>query len=341
MAVFVRVAEARSFTMAAARLGISPSATSKAVARLEQSLGVRLVVRTTRSVRLTEEGETLLATCRHVLAEIANTEALLSTKVAQPSGRLRLHSTVGFGRCIVVPLLCEFARRWPRLTLDVDLSDRDVNLHEEAFDATIRFGELPDSLLVARELGYMQFVTIASPAYLERHGEPQHPDDLARHTCLGYFQPRVSRYRDWEYTDGQSRVAPSAHFNINNAQALVDAVIDGQGVAHLPKVIAFDALREGRVHSVLAQFATRGWPVSLVYPQRRYQSQRVQTLVDFLFERIPADPRWRAEADVELDTGGARAKRIRGADGPGRLKDGSGLRAPRRAPRDRRGPDEH
>lgn len=295
MEVFVRVAESRSFSHAARRLGISPSATSKAVARLEAKLGVRLVARTTRSLRITEEGETLLASARHILAEIESAEALLSVRLAEPAGRLRLQSTVGFGRCVVVPLLFEFARRWPQVVVDVDLSDREVNLLEEGVDVAIMFGELPDSRLVARRLGYMRFVTIASPGYLAARGTPRHPDELATHTCLGYFLPRVSRFRDWEFAEGANRPAPAAQLNVNNAQVLVDAVADGQGIAHVPKVIAWDVLQAGRVVRVLDRFATHGWPVSLVYSERRYQSRRVHTLVEYLVTHAPLDRRWQDE----------------------------------------------
>ena len=292
MGVFVRVIETRSFTAAAARLGISPSAASKAVARLEEKLGVRLVLRTTRSVRPTEEGEILLNSCRHVLAELEDTEALLSSKATEPSGRLRIHSTLGFGRIVVVPLLSEFATLWPKLTVDVDLSERDVNLHQDAFDLTIRFGELPDSLLVARRLGHMQFDAVAAPAYLARRGTPRAPADLAEHACLGYFQARTLRYRDWEFINGQILAAPSGHLNFNNAQALLEAAIDGHGIAHLPRIVAREALMSGRIKAVLREFATPGWPVSLVYQERRFQSRRVQALVNFLVERVPASLEW-------------------------------------------------
>jgi LysR family transcriptional regulator for bpeEF and oprC len=296
MGVFVRVAEARSFTGAAANLSITPSAASKAVTRLETKLGVRLIARTTRHVRLTDEGEILLETCRRVLAEMESTEAQLSRRVGAVSGRLRLHSTLGFGRCVVVPLLTEFASKWPDLSIDMDLTEREVDLHQEPFDVSIRFGELPDSLLVARKLGAMRFVTVASPAYFERKGVPQKPADLEQHDCLGYFVPRTMRYRDWEYTGGQTRLAPSGHLNFNNAQALLEAATDGLGVAHVPKVMAWDALSDGRLQALLEPWATEGWPVSLVYVERRYQSQRVRTLVDFLLDAIPADPRWRGDA---------------------------------------------
>jgi LysR family transcriptional regulator for bpeEF and oprC len=292
MGVFVRVAEARSFTVAAERLGISPSAASKAVARLEDKLGVRLVQRTTRSVRPTEEGEILLTSCRNVLAELEDTEARLSTRVEEPSGRLRLHATLGFGRYVVAPLISEFTTRWPRLTVDMDLSEREPNLDQEAFDMSVRFGELPDSALVGRPLGRMQFAAIASPAYLAAHGEPRTPADLASHACLGYFLPRVLRYRDWEFIDGQTRIAPSGRLNFNNTQPLLEAAIDGHGIAHMPRIVAHRALAAGQVRAVLEDFATPGWPVSLVYLERRYQSRRVKALVDFLVERVPADGRW-------------------------------------------------
>jgi len=295
MEVFARVAETCSFTRAAAGLGITPSAASKGVARLEGKLGVRLIVRTTRHVRLTEEGEILLKTCRRVLAEMESTEAQLSRRKGEVSGRVRLHSTLGFGRFVVVPVLTEFARRWPTLAIDMDLSERDVDLQQEPFDVSIRFGQLPDSTLVARHLGAMRFVTVASPAYLERRGTPAAPGDLAQHDCLGYFQPRSLRYRDWEYEGGHTQRAPSAHLNFNNAQALLEAAIDGIGIAHVPKVMAWDALQEVRLKALLEPWATEGWPVSLVYAERRYQSTRVRTLVDFLMERIPADSRWRGD----------------------------------------------
>ena len=293
MGVFVRVASSRSFTLAADRLGITPSAASKAIARLEQKLGVRLIVRTTRSVRLTEEGEILLASCQRVLIEMEEGEAALLRRVTELSGRLRLHSTLGFGRCVVVPLINEFSRARPELVIDVDLSEREVDLQQEPFDMSICFGDLPDSGLVARKLGYMRFVTVASPAYLSQHGKPAKPGDLADHVCLGYFQPRTLRYRDWHFKGQGSRTAPSAQLNVNNAQSLLDAAIDGIGIANVPKVMAWDAMQDGRLQALLEPFATIGWPVSLVYLERRYQSQRVKTLVDFLVKRIPADPRWR------------------------------------------------
>jgi DNA-binding transcriptional LysR family regulator len=196
---------------------------------------------------------------------------------------------------VVVPVLTEFARTRPTLTIDMDLSERDVNLHQEAFDLSIRFGDLPDSALVARRLGTMRFVTVASPGYTARVGVPQEPGDLEHHECLGYFQPSTLRYRDWEYIDGQSRRSPSAHLNFNNAQALLEAAIDGLGVAHVPQVMAWDALQDGRLLPMLEPWATEGWPVSLVYAERRYQLHRVRTLVDYLVERIPADPRWRGD----------------------------------------------
>lgn len=288
MDVFVRVAEARSFTGAAARLGISPSAASKAILRLEQKLGVRLVVRTTRSVGLTEEGEILLGSCRHVLAEIESAEAQLAGRSSEPVGRLRLHSTVSFGRCVIVPLLSEFARQWPRLTIDVDMSERAVNLHQEAFDLTVCFGSMVDSMLVARRLGHVRLVTVASVNYLELHGEPRDPSDLGRHACLGHFQPLLARYRDWEYRDGHTRVSPSGHLNYNNAQALLEAVVNHQGVAQMARFVAYDALRAGHIREVLPEYATPGWPVWLVYTERRYQTKRVKVLVDFLLDRIPA-----------------------------------------------------
>lgn len=292
MEVFARVAEARSFSKAAVRIGITASAASKAISRLESKLGTRLIVRTTRHLRLTEEGEILLDTSRRIQAEMEGAEAQLSRRAGELSGRLRLHSTLGFGRFVVVPALNEFTRRWPTLTIDMELSERDVDLRQEPFDVSIRFGELPDSSLVARRLGSMRFVTVASPAYLLLRGTPCEPEDLIQHDCLGYFQPSSLRHRDWEYAHGRTLRSPNARLNFNNAQALLEAAIEGHGIVHVPQVMAWDAVRDGRLHLLLGTWATEGWPVSLVYAERRYQSTRVRTLVDFLCERIPADPRW-------------------------------------------------
>ncbi|MEP9379073.1 LysR family transcriptional regulator [Aquabacter sp. CN5-332] len=292
MLVFARVAEAESFTLAARRLEISPSAASKAVARLEEKLGVPLVLRTTRSLRLTEEGEALLETCRHILSEIEEVEAKLTRERTVPRGRVRIQSSVAFGRLVLVPLLFELNRRHPELTIDVDLSDRIVNLTEEGIDLAFRLGELADSGLAARKLGHMQFVTVASPAYLERHGVPKVPADLAAHRCLGYFLPDIRRYRDWQFTGTGTRESPSAHLNINNAQVLVDAAIDGQGIVSVASLVAFDAVRSGLLRLVLADHVTQGPAISMLYPSRRYRSPRVSALVDFLVARIPKDSRW-------------------------------------------------
>ena len=303
MEVFARVAEARSFSKAAVRLGITASAASKAVGRLEGKLGTRLIVRTTRHVRLTDEGEILLDTCHRIQAEMESAQAQLSRRAGELSGRLRLHSTLGFGRFVVVPVLNEFTRRWPTLTIDMELSERDVDFRQEPFDVSIRFGELPDSTLVARRLGSMRFVTAASPDYLHLRGMPSAPEDLLQHDCLGYFQPRSLRHRDWEYAQGRTLRSPNARLNFNNAQALLEAALEGHGIVHVPKVMAWDALRDGRLLPLLEPWATEGWPVSLVYAERRYQSTRVRTLVDFLCERIPTDHRWRGDPASPVDRG--------------------------------------
>ncbi len=297
--VFVRVAEARSFTLAARRLGISQSGVSRAVSRLEQKLGVRLVARTTRSVRLTEEGAALLASCRHVLAEVEDAEALIGRRLARPAGRLRLQMPIGFGRCVVAPLLTELRARYPDLVFDIELSDRAADLVEEGLDAVIRIGELTDSRLIARKLCDIRYVTVASPAYLARHGEPRTPQDLADHACLAYFVPFSGSYRDWDFSAGKRRlsVPVAGTFNVNNAQMLLDAAIAGAGITAVASFIAFDAVKAGQLELVLRDHAPPGASVSLVYAERRYQSPRVRVLVDFLTQRIAADPWWEALTD--------------------------------------------
>lgn len=305
MLVFTHVVEASSFTIAAKRLGISPSAASKAVTRLEEKLGVRLAVRSSRCVRATDEGEMLYESCRSVLSSLEETEARLSSKANGLAGQLRLHSTVTFGQFVIGPIVMALNEQWPLLKIDVEMSERRVNMEQERFDVAVVVGTMPDSSLVARPLGYMPLAVVASPLYLAAQGRPEHPGDLARHQCLGFFMPRPEslRYRDWEFSGGESLVAPSGQLNFNNSTSLMSAAMAGRGVAQLARVVVHDALASGQLVEVLEAYATRGWPVSLVYVGRKYQPHRLRTCVDFLVEQIQADSRWQASAGRPSLTG--------------------------------------
>jgi LysR family transcriptional regulator for bpeEF and oprC len=292
--VFVRVAETRSFNEAAKRLGLTPSAVSKAITRLEGELHVRLFHRSTRAVRLTDDGASFFEHCQQILAQIEEAENLLGQATAAPHGRLRVHLPVGFGRRVIVPALSGFIERHSSLVLDAELSDRTVDLAYEGIDAAVHIGELADSRLIARRLCNLRFVACASPEYLARHGEPRTPDELDHHHCLAYVLMHSGRYRSWQFTIDGKPVAKtvSGRLNLNNAESLLEAATGGLGIAMISNFIAADAIRAGRLRRILIDYETEGPQVSVVYLPSRNLSPKVRAFVDFLRELIPSDPDW-------------------------------------------------
>jgi len=230
--VFVKVAETRSFTLAAQRLGLTSSAISKSIARLEQELGVKLLTRSTRLVNLTGEGASFFERCRQILTEIEDAESAVTATTATPKGRLRLQMPVGFGRRVIVPKMWEFTQRYPELSIDIELSDRQVDLTYEAVDAVIQIGPITDERVVAHRLCNLSFAAYASPEYLARHGTPLSPDDLDHHHCLAYLLPMSGDHREWRFSkNGQdfTKVVSGA-LNINNAESLLEAAIAAPGL---------------------------------------------------------------------------------------------------------------
>ena len=290
--VFVQVAETRSFTTAARRLGISPSGASKALSRLEAKLGIRLVARSTRRVRLTDEGAALLEACLPIISTVEDAEAALTRRMARPSGRLKIQLPLGFGHRIVLSVLGEFAQLYPDVVIDIELSDRTANLVEEGLDAVVRIGEPTDNRLIARRLCEIRYIAVAAPSYLARHGEPKTPADLKKHHCLGYFFPQTSRYRPWRFSNakGTYPASLSGRINVNNGQVLMEAAISGMGVASVASFLAFDAINSGHLKIVLPDYAVEEASVWLIYSERRYQSPRVRALVSHLTDRIPKQP---------------------------------------------------
>jgi LysR family transcriptional regulator for bpeEF and oprC len=294
LSTFVRVAEARGFTAAARRLGISTAAVSKGIARLENRLGVKLLNRTTRSLSLTDDGEMFYRRCRDILADLEGAEADVTRASISPRGKLRVHTLVGLGRRIVVPSLSSMAQRYPDLSIDVDMSDRSPDLAEEGIDVALRVGAPADSRLIARPLSRCTFITCASPAYLGAHGVPCKPDDLAKHNCLAYVVPQTGRYHDWEFQRDGERIVytPVGTPNVNNAEALLDSVVAGTGIARVASFMAADAILEGRLQMVLADWVVPGPHIHLVYQQTRHMSPRVRAFADLMMQVLPSIPPW-------------------------------------------------
>lgn len=291
IAVLVKVAETGSFTGAAKSLAISPSGVSKSLRRLEDRLKIRLVSRSTRSVHLTDEGRMLVEQYRQILVEIEDVEALLARRLARPSGRVRLQVPVGLGRRVITPLMVRFSEEFPEICLDIEMSDRSANPTEEGIDVAVRAGNPDDSRLVARKLGEIQFQAVASPHYLSEYGEPYTPAELVSHRCLSYYIPHSGRYREWQFeaTNGK-RFTQSlpGRLNVNNAQALMYAAIDGAGIALLSKFIVSDAVRAGQLQPILRGYKPIGPTAWLLYGEQRFQLPRVRAVVEFLLQRFPA-----------------------------------------------------
>jgi LysR family transcriptional regulator for bpeEF and oprC len=282
--VFTKVAETCSFTLAAQRLGLTASAVSKSVARLEQELGVKLLQRSTRLVSLTDEGASFFERCRHILAELDDAESAITLSTATPKGRLRVQMPVGFGRRVITPKLLGFTELYPDLSVDVELSDRVVDLAYEGLDAIIHIGPISDSRVIARKLCKLTFSACASPAYLKQYGSPVTPGDLTKHKCLAYLLPMTGEHRPWQFAKNGQVFSQNVigALNINNAESLLEAAIAGGGITMISNFIAAQAIHSGQLIRVLDDYAVEGPDVYVVYLPRRNLSAKVKAFIDFI-----------------------------------------------------------
>lgn len=298
MAVFARVAEAKSFSAAARRLGLSKSAVSKHVTRLEQALKARLLNRTTRRLNLTETGEAFYEHCARMLAEAEAAELAVSRLHAAPRGVLKVTVPAAFGHLHVAPAIPDFLARYPEVTVQIVMNDRQVDLVEEGFDVAIRLTAEPPPNTVARKLATVRWAVCAAPDYLKRHGTPRAPHDLARHNCLFYSFLEASAEWRFKSAASEARVGVAGNFTVNNSEAIREAVLKGLGVALLPTFTVGGDLREKRLRQVLADYEVRGTfgDVYAVYLPTRYLSPKVRAFVDFFVERFAPEPYWDRKA---------------------------------------------
>lgn len=282
---FVRVVEAKSFASAAAQLGMTPSGVSRAVSRLEEQLGVRLLFRSTRALRLTDDGASFYTRCKEILADLAEATESLGYAHRKPQGKLRVGMSASVGRAAIVPQLSEFERRYPDIRLELMMCDYPYDLNEEGVDCAIRMGELEDSSLIARKIGYLRNVLLASPGYLERYGSPNSIEDLKNHRCINYVQPN-GRPRQWQFDtpSGQVGIDIDAHMLINDAESVIQAVVSGLGITQAPHVIASCMLDFGKLELVMTDTISTGKPVWIVYPQKKHLSARVQAFIEWVRE---------------------------------------------------------
>jgi len=279
MRLFTATLDTGSFTAAAERLGLSKQFISKRVAALEAGLGVRLLVRTTRHLRPTDLGRAYAEQARAILQQVDELDQTVSGASRTPRGRLRITAPMSFGTLHLSPLLPRFLDGFPEAAVELDLSDRVVDLMGEGYDLAIRIGELADSSLIARRLVPAEMVTCCSPAYLKKRKRPRTPADLAAHDCLVYGH---GRQVEWRFGGGARDLAVSGRYRANNGELLRDAAIQGLGIAQLPTFIVGDALRDGRLVTVLDAYRPRMSAVHAVYPQHRQSSLLLHAFVDFL-----------------------------------------------------------
>ncbi len=278
----VAVADAGTFVAAAKRLGSSTSHVSRAVARLEQSLGAQFFHRTTRAVSLTDTGRTLVDQFRRLIAERDEAIAMLDLQ-GEPQGHLRITCPTALGERFVAPIVRAYVQEYPKLSVDLDLSNRVVELVSEGYDLAIRTGTLPDSRLIRTQIATRGIVTCAAPAYLAAHSTPQVVDDLDAHDCI----PATSD--TWRYrVDGEVRtIRPRGRWRCSNGAAVFDAAVAGMGLCQLPAFYVSRALAEGKLVEVLGDFRPEDDPIWAVYPQRRHLLPKVQRLIDKLRRELP------------------------------------------------------
>lgn len=288
MRIFVESVDAGSFTAAAERLELSKQFVSKRVSALEAGLGARLLIRTTRKLRVTELGLAYYERARGILQQVDDAEQMVASQVAEPRGLLRVAAPMSFGTMHLSPAIPDFLQRYPEVSLDLDLNDRRVDLISEGYDMALRIGKLEDSSMIARRLAPLDRVICASPAYLERHGEPASPEALRSHTCLLYG---LNRSMEWDLVrDGKALSVPvSGRLRVNNGELLRDAAIAGLGLAFLPTFIIAPALADGRLVSLLDAFRPPATSIYAVYPQHRQSSLLIRSLTDFLHDRFNLD----------------------------------------------------
>jgi DNA-binding transcriptional LysR family regulator len=282
MQAFVAVADLRGFAPAARKLGISPSGVTRLVAALEERLGARLLQRTTRSVTLTDVGTRYLVRARRILADVEEAEGSTQDERTRPSGRLAVSAPVGFGRLHVSPLMSTYLTRFPEVSGELRLSDRMINLVEEGVDLAVRIGHLPDSSLVARHVGEMRRIVVASHNYLKQHGEPATPEAIASHQTIQFGT--ISASPEWRFVRGDSevRVACVPRFSTNSADAAIHYAEQDGGLTRVLAYQAADAIKGGRLRIVLAKFEPPPLPIHIVYPTSRLLSSKVRTFIDLV-----------------------------------------------------------
>lgn len=289
MTLFAALAEQTSFAGVARHFGLSTATVTRAVASLESCLGILLVVRTTRNMRLTEAGQRFAADCRRLLADLDEAESAAGGLHALPGGMLTVTAPQMFGALHVVPVMTSFLERFPAVDIRAILVDRVVSMLDEGVDVAVRIGTLPDSSLTAIPTGSVRRMVCASPAYLEKHGAPQHPDDLRQHSTVSTTTAERSPHWLFRIDDKHYSVDVASRLSLTSYQAAISAALQGWGLTQVPYYQIREHLQEGRLKCVLDTFEIIPEPVHVVYLEGRRRSSKVRAFVDFCVSALRHD----------------------------------------------------
>jgi LysR family transcriptional regulator, regulator for bpeEF and oprC len=288
MEVFVRVVETGGVTRAADSLGLPKATATTLIQKLEATLGVRLLNRTTRRVSVTPDGAAYYERCVTILGQVRETEEALARQHATPRGRLRVDVPTLMARSVFVPALPEFFARYPEIDLALACGERRADLIEEGIDCAVWSGEIEDSSFVARRVGFLYFAACAAPSYIAAHGRPRHPDELAQHRCINHFSPRTGKVSDWVFSKGRTRVQTSllGHIAVDDENSYVAAAEAGLGIAQIPAFVLKESMERGSLELVLGDWFPEPSPLHVVYPQHRHLSVKVRVFVDWVAELL-------------------------------------------------------
>lgn len=292
MSVFVHVVQASGFKRAADIMQIPKATVSSLVQQLEADLTVKLLHRTTRQVSMTVEGAAYYEHCVRILADVSAVEDALSHARMRSGGRLRVDISSSLAQSVIIPALPDFLERYPDICVELACGDREADLIEEGVDCAIRFGELPDSGLIARRIGLLRFVTAAAPAYLSMHGRPIHPNELIHHRCVSYFSSTHGRAFPWTFIRAGERIElpPPGPVSVNDAGSYLSAGVAGLGVVQLPAFLLNSGWATGQLEPLFEEWSSDPLPVHAVYPQNRHLSGKVRIFVDWIIELFAQHP---------------------------------------------------
>src|ERR1700760_23525 len=284
MSLFVRIVETGGITRAAESLGIPNATATTLIQKLEASLGVKLLNRTTRRVDVTPDGAAYYSRATAILAEVREAEEALSQRSSAPRGRVRVDAPTLIARSVIVPALPQFFAQHPQIELALACNERHFDLVAEGIDCALWIGEVTDANLVAKRVGFLYFATCASPDYILAHGVPAHPRDLAQHFCINHFAPVSGEKVEWVFSRAAERVAAvfPGHLALEDENSYVSAAEAGLGIAQLPAFVVKEAMERGALDLVLADWFPEPAPLHVVYPQSRHLSRRVRVFVDWL-----------------------------------------------------------